>query len=417
MLRALELAEALEAGDLAPATVVELIAEAMTEQEPRIKAFAAVDLDRLRLAAAHHRRNGPLFGLPVAFKDIIDTAQLPTEYGSPIYMGWQPKADAPIVSMTEAAGGLLLGKSVTTEFAFLEPAVTVNPHHPDRTPGGSSSGSAAGVAAGMMPLAFGTQTGGSVIRPASFCGVAAIKPSFRLLPMVGVKPGAWTLDTLGLFGARVVDIAFGLAAITGRDLRVDGQDFGTPTFGVTRMAFAGAASAEAEAALSATIRKLEQAGARVVDVDLPPSVVAAQAAHATIYNYEAGVALAWEIAHHRARLSEILTRHFAPEVPIPVAQYDDARGLAKRARREVRQIFGQVDALLTYGAAGPAPDRSTTGDAAFNKLFTLLGTPAVCVPGHLSSDNLPIGLQVVAAFGDDRNALAAADYVERVLSL
>ncbi|HRK24797.1 MAG TPA: amidase [Beijerinckiaceae bacterium] len=415
MLRALDLCEALEAGDLAATTIVEWIAEAVAEREAGLSTFAHLDLDRLRLEA-RQPASGPLGGLPVAFKDIIDTADAPTEYGSPIYHGWRPRADAPIVCQTRAAGGLMLGKAVTTEFAFLEPAITRNPHDPARTPGGSSSGSAAGVAAGLMPLAFGTQTGGSVIRPASFCGVAAIKPSYRLLPMVGIKPGAWTLDTLGLFGARVADIAFGLSAITGRDLRVDGRDFGTPTFGVTRMPFAGAAAPEAEAALVRAIAAVEKSGGRIVEVDFGAPVVEAQAAHATIYNYEGGVALAWEIAHHRDRLSAILKQKFAPEVPITIADYDHARGIAKRARRAARELFAGFDALITFAAPGAAPDRSTTGDAAFNKLFTLLGTPAVNVPGCKCSVNMPVGLQVVAAFGQDHRALAAAHFLEQALN-
>ena len=416
MLSALDLAEALDAGDLSPSGVVELIAEAVEARESAICAFAHLDLDRLRMEARAARPAGQLSGLPVAFKDIIDTAEMPTGYGSPIYAGWQPRADAAIVSMTKAAGGLVLGKAVTCEFAFLNPAPTRNPHDAERTPGGSSAGSAAGVAAGMMPLAFGTQTGGSIIRPASYCGVAAIKPSFRLLPLVGVKTGAWTLDTLGLFGARVVDVAFGLAAISGRDLRVDGRDFGAPTFGVTRMAFAGPAEPEAEAALAAAIRAVERAGARVVDIDLPAEFAVAHEAHATLYNFEGPAALAWEIATHRDKLSPVLLRHFAPEEPVTVQAYDMARGQAKRARRVAASVFSGIDAVLTYSATGAAPDTSTTGNSAFNKLITLLGLPAVNVPGWMSSDNLPVGVQVISAFGDDARALAAARYVEDALS-
>ncbi|MCA0422598.1 MAG: amidase [Proteobacteria bacterium] len=415
MLRALDLAEALEAGDVTPRGVVELIVEAVAEREAELGAFAHLDLDLLRAAASRGEFSGPLHGLPVAFKDIIDTASLPTEYGSPIYKGWKPKADAAIVTMTEAAGGLMLGKAATCEFAFLNPAPTLNPFDAARTPGGSSAGSAAGVAAGMMPLAFGTQTGGSVIRPASYCGVAAIKPSFRLLPTVGVKTGAWTLDTLGLFGARVVDVAFGLAAISGRDLRVDGRDFGAPVLGVTRLPFAGAMAPEAEAALDVAIRAAERAGASVVDVTLPPEWAAAQAAHATIYSFEGAHALSWEIAHHKDKLSGILRQHFAPEVPISVEAYDEARGIAKRARRASHGVFSGIDALLTYSATGVAPDRSSTGDAACNKLFTLLGTPAVNVPGLHFAEGLPMGLQVISAFGEDHRALAAAHYVENLL--
>lgn len=414
MLRALDLAEAIDGGDMTPATVAEVVIEAIEAREADVRAFAHVDLDRLRIAA-QRVRPGPLMGLPVGVKDIIETAEMPTEYGSPIYRGWQPKADAPIVAQMLAAGGVLLGKTVTTEFAFLEPAITFNPHDRQRTPGGSSSGSAAGVAAGMMPLALGTQTGGSVIRPASFCGVTAIKPSFRLLPMVGVKPGAWTLDTLGLFGARVADVAFGLEAISGRPMRVDGRDFGTPTFGVTRMPFAGPAAPEAEAALASTLAALERSGAKLIDLDLGAPFAAAQEAHATIYNHEGGVSLAWEIAHHADQLSAVLKQKFAPAMPISIEAYDEARGISKRARRAAKDLFAGIDALITYAAPGVAPDRSTTGDAAFNKLFTLLGTPAVNVVGCKSSDNLPVGIQVIGPFGDDHRALAAAQYVEEAL--
>lgn len=415
MLRALDLAEALEAGDLTPRGLVELIAEAVERDEERIKAFAHIDLDALRVEASAHRAQGPLHGLPVAFKDIIDTARMPTACGSPIYKGWRPRADAPIVTMTEAAGGLVLGKATTTEFAFLNPSPTVNPHHPDHTPGGSSSGSAAGVAAGLMPLAFGTQTGGSVIRPASFCGVTAIKTSFRLLPTVGVKTGGWTLDTLGLFGARVADVAFGLEAITGRALRIDGRDFGIPTFGVTRLPFAGPASAEAEAALTAAILAVERAGAKVVEIALPPIFAEAHEHHATLYNYEGAVSLAWEIAHHRDKLSDILLAHFSPPTREATIVYDTARGVAKAARRAAKDVFSGIDALLTFSAPGAAPDRTTTGNSAFNKLFTLLGTPCVNVPGHKSPQGLPVGVQIVSAFGDDHRALAAAHYVEQNL--
>lgn len=413
MMRALDLAEAVESGDLSPAGIVELVAEAIAAQAVDIRAFTHLDLDGARLRAARMKPEGGLFGLPVGLKDIIDTASMPTEYGSPIYHRHRPKADAPIAVMVEDAGGILLGKTVTTEFAFLNPPVTLNPHDVARTPGGSSSGSAAGVAAGLMPLALGTQTGGSVIRPASFCGVAAIKPSYRLLPMTGVKPFAPLLDTLGVFGARVVDVAFGLAAISGRDLRVDGQDFGTPTFGVTRLAFAGAAEPEAEAALDAAIRAIEKAGGKVVEIDLPPAFAEAQLAHRIINNYEGAVSLAWEHRHCRDRLSPILLAMLDEGHAIPVEDYDAARSKANRARKATHDVFAPIDALLTYSAPGMAPSTETTGDPRFNKLVTLLGLPAVNVPFYRSGDvSMPVGVQVVGRFGDDHRTLAAAAFLE-----
>jgi Asp-tRNA(Asn)/Glu-tRNA(Gln) amidotransferase A subunit family amidase len=224
MLSALELARRIEAGALSPRAVLELCAEAIVTHENEIGAFVALDLDAARRRVEQQPLAPlPLHGLPVGIKDIFDTADLPTAYGSPIYAGHQPKADAAMVMLSRRAGGFVLGKTVTTEFASLEPAGTRNPRNPAHTPGGSSSGSAAAVAAGMLPLALGSQTGGSVIRPAAFCGVAGFKPSYRLLPTVGMKCFSWSLDTVGLFGASVPDVAFAAAAMSGRDLRVDGR--------------------------------------------------------------------------------------------------------------------------------------------------------------------------------------------------
>src|SRR3954466_5653861 len=188
MLPALELARRIEAGALSPRAVLELCAEAVATHEGDIGAFAALDLDAARRRVEQQQLAPlPLLGLPVGIKDIFDTADLPTAYGSPIYAGHQPKADAAMVMLIRRAGGIVLGKTVTTEFASLEPAGTRNPRNPAHTPGGSSSGSAAGVAAGMVPIALGSQTGGSTIRPAAYCGVAGFKPSFRLLPTIGMK--------------------------------------------------------------------------------------------------------------------------------------------------------------------------------------------------------------------------------------
>ena len=218
MLSALDLARRIEAGELTPRKVVELCADAIAARENEIGAVVALDLDGARRAAENPRLPAtPLRGLAVAFKDIFDTADLPTQYGSPIYAGHRPRADATAVALTRQAGGIVLGKTVTTELASLVPAATRNPHNLAHTPGGSSSGSAAAVAAGMVPIAFGTQTAGSVVRPAAFCGVAGFKPSYRLIPMVGVKDVSWHLDTAGVFGAGVADVAFAAAAMLGRD--------------------------------------------------------------------------------------------------------------------------------------------------------------------------------------------------------
>src|SRR6266481_3745681 len=243
MISLAELQRRIESGDLSTDAAVSQSCEAIDAQDKTIGAFVC-RAKNLRAASA-----GPLRGIAVGIKDIIDTSDLPTEMGSPIYKGWQPRADAPVVQMLKQAGATIVGKTTTTAFASLDPTATLNPRNPQHTPGGSSSGSAAAVAAGMIPLALGTQTGGSVIRPASFCGVAAIKPSFKLLPTVGVKCYSWTLDTVGLFAAGVKDLAHGLAAMTNRPELLPAATVQTPRIGVVTQDFAGTPEATGGEAL------------------------------------------------------------------------------------------------------------------------------------------------------------------------
>lgn len=417
MMRALDLAEAVDAGDLTPATVLELAIEAIEAREGDIRAFAALDLDLARMKATRIKGNGGLFGLPVGVKDIMDTAAFATQHGSPIYAGHQPKSDASIVAMIDEAQGYVLGKTATTEFAYLNPAPTFNPHNPAHTPGGSSAGSAAGVAAGFMPLALGTQTGGSVIRPASFCGVTAMKPSYRLLPMQGVKPFAPLLDTLGLFGARVIDVAFGLEAISGRPMRVDGRDFGVPRVGVTRLPFAGTVDQACDMALRRAIAAFERLGAPVAECDLPKILGEAHEAHGLINDREGAVSLMWEYQYHRAALSPVLLRAIEAGRAVSIEAFDGARSTANKARKASHGLFEDIDVLLTFSAPGIAPSRDTTGEARFNRLVTLLGLPCVNVPAWRDpATNLPVGVQVIGAFGDDQRTLAAAAMLEQALA-
>ena len=271
MLSALDLARRIEAGELRPSAVVDLCAAAIAARESEIGAFAALDIAAARRSAEQpDLMRLPLRGLPVGIKDIFDTTQFPTAYGSAIYAGHRPQADAAMVMLVRRAGGIAAGKTVTTEFASLEPAATRNPRNLAHTPGGSSSGSAAAVAAGMLPLALGSQTGGSVIRPAAFCGVAGFKPSYRLLPTVGMKCFAWSLDTVGLFGAGVADVAFAAAALSGRDLRVDGKRPAAPVIALVRTHPWHEASAAMQDAVVRAARAAEMSGARIRDLDLPP---------------------------------------------------------------------------------------------------------------------------------------------------
>ena len=289
MLSILDLLRRIDSGALTPDAAIRLCRDAITMGDDAIGAFVTVD------HAAPLATAGPLKGIALGLKDIIDTADLPTECGSPIYAGWRPKADAAIVSLAKRAGATVIGKTATTPFAYLDPVATRNPANPAHTPGGSSSGSAAAVAAAMVPLAIGTQTGGSVIRPASFCGVAAIKPSYRVLPGVGIKAFSWSLDTPGLFAATVEDVAYALASLTGRDeVRVDGTTPSAPRIGIVTQDFAEAPEPASAAALDAAARASERAGATVRALTLPSSIAEAFKIHQPLQDFEARQALAWE---------------------------------------------------------------------------------------------------------------------------
>ncbi|MDE2378297.1 amidase, partial [Bradyrhizobium sp.] len=339
-----------------------------------------------------------------------------TEMGSPIYRGWQPRADAPVVMMLKRAGATIIGKTTTTAFASRDPTVTRNPHNPGHTPGGSSAGSAAAVAAGMIPLALGTQTGGSVIRPAAYCGVAAIKPSFRLLPTVGVKCFSWALDTVGLFGAGVEDVGRGLFAMTGRGEFSDVVPATSPRIGIVRQEFAGPVEAAAEQGLATAIKAAEAAGASVETVDLPEMVREAWRIHPIVQDFEAHRALAWEFSEHHDEIAPMLRANLDETAGLTPRQYDEARRIARRGRRELAEVFEGVDVLLTYSAPGAAPKGlSSTGDPRYNRLWTLMGSPCVNVPAA-KVDGLPIGVQMIARFGNDAGALAAALFLEKALA-
>ncbi|WP_213286442.1 amidase [Bradyrhizobium sp. sGM-13] len=400
----------IDAGELSPDAAVAQSMEAITTQDRTIGAFVC-RAENLRAAST-----GPLRGVTVGIKDIMDTAEFPTEMGSPIYRGYRSRGDAAVVMMLTQAGASIIGKTTTTAFASLDPTPTLNPHNKGHTPGGSSSGSAAAVAAGMIPLALGTQTGGSVIRPASFCGVAAIKPSYRLLPTVGVKCYSWTLDTVGLFAAGVDDVARGLSAMTGRPELLLPPTISTPRIGVVIQDFAGAPEASGEAALRIAKRAVEKAGASVRALDLPKIVAEAWLAQPVVQEFEAHRALAWEYREHYAEMAPLLRAKLDGSRDTTPAAYDAAIRTANRARQALEKVFDEVDVLLTFSAPGAAPrGLASTGDARYNRLWTLMGVPCVNVPAFVAGVNLPVGVQVIARYGADAQALAAARFVEDAL--
>lgn len=415
MLSALELARRIEDGALTPAKVIDLCAEAIAAQDAEIGAFVALDIEGAR-RLADALRGTPLRGLPIGVKDIFDTADFPTEYGSKIYAGHRPAADCPAVSLLKRAGGVVLGKTVTTEFAHMQPAKTKNPRNLEHTPGGSSSGSAAAVAAGMVPIATGTQTGGSVIRPAAYCGVAGFKPSYRLLPTAGIKCFSWSLDTVGLFAAGVADVAYAAAVISGRDLRVDRAAPSAPTLLLARTRQWDEASPDMQKAVEDAARAAQVAGARVEEIALSDAIEEGWRAQPIIMDYEAYRALAYEYDNHRAAIGPVLGALLDKAAGITSEEYDAARRVTKRARHAANELL-EGKFILMPSAPGAAPRGfATTGKATFNRLWTSMGTPCVNVPGISDAAGLPLGVQIVGRFGRDRAALETAAFVENAIA-
>ncbi|MDE2005294.1 MAG: amidase [Rhodospirillales bacterium] len=416
-LTALDAAAAIGAGTLRPEALMEACLDRIAAREPVVRAFAHFDPAAAR-AAAEAAPAGVLRGLPVGVKDLFDTADMPTAYGSPIWQGYRPRADAAAVAWTRAAGGIAIGKTVTTEFATRKPGPTANPRNLAHTPGGSSSGSAAGVADFFFPLAFGSQTAGSVVRPAAFCGIVGYKPSFGLISRAGMKPMADSLDTVGVLARSVADCAFFAAAVSGRDLGVPGA---TPErslrIGVCRSPSWPLAAPETASLLERVASTLGRAGAAMRDCELPAGFAALTEAHPIVMNRESAHSLGWELAHRRADISAQLM----DRLEFGLARDEASVARAYETFRDCQAAFPAamegVDVLLTPSAPGEAPEGlGYTGDPAFNFLWTSLGVPCVTVPAGTGPRGLPLGVQIVAPFSQDRLALAAAGWVEAVLA-
>jgi Asp-tRNA(Asn)/Glu-tRNA(Gln) amidotransferase A subunit family amidase len=413
-----QIRRAIAQGHLTPREALDASLAAIARHEPQVGAFVHRLPDSALAPGA-----GPLAGIALGVQDIIDSADLPTQMGAPaIFAGNRPQVDAPVLAMARTAGATLVGKTTTTPFAFMDPTATRNPKAPGRTPGGSSSGSAAAVAAGMIPLAIGTQTGGSVIRPAAFCGVAAIKPSYRLLPPVGVKIFAWSLDTIGLFAAGVADLADAMSAITG-DPRFtnacpDEPEARSWRIGLCWQREMGTLDAGYAAAIEAATLRLASAGAQVATLALPPQAVGAFRAHGAIQDFEARQALHHEWTRHATSLPPRLRATLDAAQSLTRAEYEAALAAARAGRAAIADLFATCDIILTPSAPGPAPEGyGSTGDSAFNRLWTLLGLPCVQVPALSDPGGLPLGLQVVAPFGADHQALAAAQWIGSTLQI
>jgi len=411
-LTATEAARLIRAGKLRPIDLTEACLARIAEHEPTVRAFACHDPAYARKSAAA-ASPGPLHGLPLGIKDVLDTADMPSEYGSPIWQGWRPKADAAAVAWAKAAGAVCFGKTVTTEFATRKPGPTANPANPAHTPGGSSSGSAAGVAAGFFPFAYGTQTAGSVIRPAAFCGVVGYKPTFGLISRIGMKVMSDSLDTVGVIARSVADCALLAGAVSGRDLGdPDVRIEAAPRVGVCRSPTWHLAGPETQPLLDRVAAALGRAGASVTARELPPPFDALVAAHPVVMNGESARALGWELANAREAISEGLRERLDWGLSRSQAERDEAAAVFSGTRAAFPAAMEGLDILLTPSAPGEAPKGlEWTGDPAFNFVWTSLGVPCVTVPAGTGPNGLPLGIQVVGRAGEDRAVLAWAQWV------
>jgi Asp-tRNA(Asn)/Glu-tRNA(Gln) amidotransferase A subunit family amidase len=417
-LSAVEAAQRIAAGSLTAEALTRACLDHIADREPEVGAWAHLDPDQA-LAEARARDQatvrGLLHGIPIGVKDIMDTADMPTAYGSRAYHGFRPRADAACVALAREAGAVVLGKTVTTEFAALSPGKTRNPHNTAHTPGGSSSGSAAGVADLMMPLAFGTQTAGSIIRPASFCGVVGYKPSFGLVAISGTKALAPSLDTVGGFARSVADIAFFIAALTGRPELVPKAPAARPRIGVYRTQPWEPAQPATVAALDEARERLARAGASLSERPAFAAFDRLVPAQLAIMGHEAARNLAWERVD---RATEVMPRTaglFDEGLAVTPAAYDEARRYAAAARAQVPEFFGDFDALLVPAAPGEAPPAATTGDPVFNRPWTLLHLPCVTLPGRCGPAGLPVGVQFVGPPHSDAALLGVALFAEAAL--
>jgi Asp-tRNA(Asn)/Glu-tRNA(Gln) amidotransferase A subunit family amidase len=431
-LSASEAARLIRDGVISSEQLVEACLARVREVDEHVQAWAFLDADyalaqaraadQLRLSG---QPIGPLHGVPVAVKDIFDTADMPTECGSVLYAGRTPSRDAATVSLLRAAGAVIMGKTVTTEFAYFAPGKTRNPHNPEHTPGGSSSGSAAAVAAEMVPLALGSQTNGSTIRPAAFCGVVGFKPTHGLISRHGVLTLSRTLDHVGLFARTIEDVALLAEQLTGYDERdpdtrprarmplveVAAEEPPLPPMlAFVKTPYWERADDETKEGFAELIEAL---GDRLEEVELFPSATEAWDGHRTIMDAEMATNLAREYQRGRDRLSEQLRALIERGREVRAVDYQRALSKIQPVHDSLLELFEQrYDAILTPAAPGHAPKGlASTGDPSFCTLWTYCGMPAVSLPLLEGANGLPIGVQLVGPRDGDARLLRTARWL------
>ena len=420
-LSATEVAAAIDAGDTSCEAVTRALLNRIEEREPAVDAWEYLDPDAA-LAAARKLDAGPpkglIHGVPIGVKDIIDTHDMPTTHGSPIHKDNQPCVDAPCVALVRGAGALALGKTVTSEFAAQKAGKTKNPHNPNHSPAGSSSGSAAAVADFMVPVAFGTQTGGSIVRPGAFCGCIGYKPTYGDYNPLGVHDNTRSVDTLGMMTRTMEDQALLRAVMTHQPYRtIQTAVMGELRIGVCRTPNWDLADDPTKERLLKAANDLSAAGAIVKDFNLPEGFEAAMEGFDAVSGYEISRTLAYEWFNYPDSLSDNMRLNRVPNgLKVSPTEYQAGLVALSNYRRRYASSLENWDVLITPSAPGEAPaDVTTIGEPPFNRIWTGLYGPAINLPLYTGPQNLPIGLQVIGHAGQDDRFLDAADAIYRAL--
>ena len=421
-LTATEIVSSIAAGKTTCERVARACLERIAERDPKVLAWQYVNPEQVIAYAKEldaSGRGGPLRGVPFGVKDIIDTCDMPTEYGSPIYRQHQPASDAACVALSRKAGAVLMGKTVSTEFAYRHPAKTRNPLDPARTPGGSSSGSGAAVGDNMVPLAIGTQTLASTIRPGSFCGVFAYRPTHGDLRCAGVKEVSSYLDTPGLFARSVPDIVLYRNVLLGIKPEPLEPLMQPLRIGFCRTYLWPKLEPHMQRSLEDAAQTLARAGATVTELTLPPQFAdIEEKSHRWISGFEMSRNMTWEIEHHWEKLSDTLRNgRLQDGLTCSFDRYRSALQFAAHCRDQLGSIFNDYDILITASATGEAPvGLHSTGNGSLSVIWTTTHVPAMTVPVFSGPNGLPMGAQLIAKRGADRALFAASQWIHQVLT-
>ena len=415
-LTATEIVAAINAGRTTCEAVARACLERIATREPQVQAWQYLNPDQVieqARALDHSGRRGPLAGVPIGVKDIVDTCDMPTGYGSPIYEGHRPWSDAACVALSRKAGGVVMGKTVTTEFANVHPGKTRNPFDPARTPGGSSSGSGAAVGDCMVPLAIGTQTTGSTTRPASFCGVFGYRPTWGDLRTTRVMESSGSLDTLGILARSIEDIALYRDVLLGVEPVPIPDNVPAPRIGFCRTHVWPRLEPATQKLLEDAAQRLARAGATVEEVTLPADFEGLEAAHRWISGFEFARNFTWEIENRWEQLSETLRNgRLRDGLACSYEDYASMRELVARCRHLLAPVIGNYDLLLAASAAGEAPlGLNSTVHPWVYMIWTTMHVPSVTLPVFKGPHGMPIGAQLIAPRGCDRRLFAAARWV------